>query len=168
MTFMHENLYIFFNVNFYSIEVMNTLIWIHWYHSWCCKTNIKWPILLFSWSILNNRNLTLNFAKNGKLGCQELKLVGISDKLCNAQHIVDSRRIKITIMSRGLLHLSLVAGSYQINNNRWIQGDNSADHHCSLWPTHILGLYKIGCEFFLIKNFTGCERRMHLLIWICF
>ena len=23
---------------------------------------------------------------------------------------------------------------------------------------------KLGCEFFFIKNFTGCERRMHLLI----
>ena len=28
--------------------------------------------------------------------------------------------------------------------------------------------YKIGCELLLIKNFTGCERRMHLLMWICF
>ena len=26
--------------------------------------------------------------------------------------------------------------------------------------------YKIGCEIFLTKNFTGCERRMHILIYL--
>ena len=29
-----------------------------------------------------------------------------------------------------------------------------------------MGMLQVGCELFLTKNFTGCERRMQLLIYL--
>ena len=43
----------FLNAHFYSIEVINALIWTSWYHCWCCRTNIEltWT---FCWFLLHN------------------------------------------------------------------------------------------------------------------
>ena len=64
----------FFNVHFQTAEVMRILILTHWYHCGCCRTNIK------NWGILNDQNLDLIFLNEGKLGFQELQIVGIYEK----------------------------------------------------------------------------------------
>ena len=38
--------------------------------------------------------------------------------------------------------------------------------HATVGVDIIIKLQELGCEFFLTKNFTGCERRMHLLIYL--
>ena len=62
--------------------------------------NEQWVYALYnSYGILNNRNLDMDFVNRGKLGSQEIQIVWVSDKRCNAQYIVDSRGTKTTIMS---------------------------------------------------------------------
>ena len=55
-----------------------------------------------------------------------------------------------------------------LSEHTWIFYIFTSIHECKKIFTYVSEHpnYKIGCEFFLMKKFTGCERRIHLLIYL--